>query len=170
MLTWEDDLEIHALHKRGWSVSAIARHTGENHRTVRNYLNGVTTPGERKPAAVDPFAPFIDYVTARLTEDPHLWSRTLCDELEDLGYPMSYPTLTRQIRARHLRPHCQECAHAVDRANAVIDHPPGEETQWDWLDLPNPPARWGWGAMAHLLVGSLAHSGQWRAVLAPAMT
>jgi transposase len=170
MLTWEDDLEIHALHKRGWSISAIARHTGKNRRTVRNYLNGVTTPGVRKPAAVDPFEPFIAYVTARLTEDPHLWARTLCDELEDLGYPMSYPTLTRHIRARNLRPHCQDCAHAVDRANAVIDHPPGEETQWDWLDLPNPPAAWGWGSMAHLLVGSLAHSGQWRAVLAPAMT
>jgi transposase len=170
MLTWEDDLEIHALHKRGWSISAIARHTGKNRRTVRNYLNGVTTPGVRKPAAIDPFEPFIAYVTARLTEDPHLWARTLCDELEDLGYPMSYPTLTRQIRARNLRPACQDCAHAADRANAVIDRPPGSETQWDWLDLPNPPASWGWGTMAHLFVGSLAHSGRWRAVLAPAMT
>jgi hypothetical protein len=42
--------------------------------------------------------------------------------------------------------------------NAIIEHPPGEETQWDWLDLPDPPASWGWGKMAHLLVGSLAHS------------
>lgn len=28
MLTWEDDLEVHALRRRGWSISAIARHTG----------------------------------------------------------------------------------------------------------------------------------------------
>ncbi|WP_083148844.1 Mu transposase domain-containing protein, partial [Mycobacterium intermedium] len=42
---------------------------------------------------------------------------------------------------------------------------PGEETQWDWLDLPDPPASWGWGKTAHLLVGSLAHSGKWRAAL-----
>ena len=83
MLTWEDDLEIHALHRRGWSISAIARHTKTNRRTVRNYLNGVTTPGVRKPASVDAFAPFVEYVTARLSEDPHLWARTLCDELED---------------------------------------------------------------------------------------
>jgi len=170
MLTWEDDLEIHALRKRGWSISAIARHTGKNRRTVRNYLNGVTTPGVRKPVAVDGFEPFVAYVTARLAEDPHLWARTLCDELEDLGYRLSYPTLTRHIRARSLRPVCQDCAHATDRANAVIDHPPGAETQWDWLDLPNPPASWGWGGMAHLLVGSLAHSSRWRANLAPAMT
>ncbi len=46
------------------------------------------------------------------------------------------------------------------------NHPPGEETQWDWVELPNPPASWGVGATAHLPVGSLAHSGRWRAVLA----
>lgn len=170
MLTWEDELEIHALHKRGWSISAIARHTGRNRRTVRNYLNGVTTPGVRARSGPDPFEPFVAYVTARLVEDPHLWARTLCDELEGLGYVLSYPTLTRQIRERKLRPDCAACASATDRANAVIAHPAGEETQWDWLDLPNPPASWGWGGTAHLLVGSLAHSGRWRAVLAPAMT
>ncbi len=45
----------------------------------------------------------------------------------------------------------------------MIEHPPGEETQWDWLELPDPPASWGWGKTAHLFVGSLAHSGKWRA-------
>ena len=32
-------------------------------------------------------------MTARLAEDPHLWARTLCDELEELGYSQSYQTL-----------------------------------------------------------------------------
>ncbi len=27
MVTWEDEVEVHALHTRGWSISAIARHT-----------------------------------------------------------------------------------------------------------------------------------------------
>ena len=49
----------------------------------------------------------------------------------------------------------------------MIPHPPGDETQWDWLELPDPPASWGWGKTAHLLVGSLAHSGKWRAALSP---
>jgi IS30 family transposase len=35
MLTQEDDVEIHALARRGWSVSAIARHTGRDRKTVR---------------------------------------------------------------------------------------------------------------------------------------
>ena len=130
----------------------------------------MTTPGVRARSGPDPFEPFVAYVTARLVEDPHLWARTLCDELEGIGYVLSYPTLTRQIRERKLRPDCAACASATDRANAVIAHPAGEETQWDWLDLPNPPPSWGWGGTAHLLVGSLAHSGRWRAVLAPAMT
>ena len=35
MLTQEDDVEISALRARGWSVSAIARHTGRDRKTVR---------------------------------------------------------------------------------------------------------------------------------------
>lgn len=168
MLTREDDVEIHALHQRGWSISAIARHTGRNRRTIRNYLNGVTSPGVRQPAGEDAFGPFVDYASARLREDPHLWARTLCDELEELGFALSYQSLTRNIRARGLRPVCQTCRSATERPNAIIDHDPGDETQWDWLDLPNPPPSWGWGRTAHLLVGSLAHSSKWRGSLEPA--
>ena len=51
---------------------------------------------------------------------------------------------------------------AKGRPVAVIEHPPGEETQWDWVDLPDPPAAWGWGTTASLFVGALAHSGKWR--------
>src|SRR6476620_7443076 len=45
MLTWEDDVEVHALRKRGWSISAIARHTGFDRKTVRKYLAGDHQPG-----------------------------------------------------------------------------------------------------------------------------
>ncbi|MCH5645696.1 MULTISPECIES: IS21 family transposase [unclassified Gordonia (in: high G+C Gram-positive bacteria)] len=170
MLTREDDVEVHALHKRGWSISAIARHTGRDRKTIRAYLKGDRVPGQRKKPEVDPFEPYLAYVTARLIEDPHLWARTLCDELEDLGFDQSYQTLTRQIRLRGLRPKCQACAQVTERANAVIEHPPGEETQWDWVELPNAPAEWGWGPTAFLLVGTLSHSGRWRGYLAPDMT
>jgi transposase len=168
MLTWEDDMEVHALAKRGWSITAIANHTGFDRKTVRKYLSGEATPGVRARSDPDPFEPFLDYVTARLVEDPHLWARTLFDELEELGFPLSYQSLTRNLRDRDLRPVCQECRTATERPNAIINHQPGDETQWDWLELPNPPAAWGWGKTAHLLVGSLAHSAKWRAKLAPA--
>ncbi len=168
MITREEDVDIHALRRQGWTITAIANHVGRDRKTVRDYLNGKREPGVRKRAD-DPFAPFVDYVTARLVEDPHLWAITLFDELEALGFTASYQTLTRQIRARNLRPACAECGRVTERANAVIPHPAGEETQWDWLDLPDPPAAWGWGSMAHLLVGSLAHSGRWRGYLSPSM-
>jgi transposase len=168
MLTWEDDVEVHALRKQGWSISAIARHLGRDRKTIRAYLNGDREPGVRRRAE-DPFEPFVAYVGARLIEDPHLWALTLFDELQPLGFGLSYPSLTRQIRAQNLRPSCPACAGATGRVNAMIEHPPGEETQWDWLDLPDPPASWGWGRIAHLLVGSLACSGRWRAMLSPSM-
>ena len=142
MLTWEDDMEVQHLRKRGWTISAIARHTGFDRKTVRKYLVGDGKPGERARPGPDPFDPFVDYVTARLIEDPHLWARSLFDELEELGFGLSYPSLTRNIRARNLRPVCAACRTATERPNAVIAHPPGDETQWDWLELPDPPASW----------------------------
>ena len=81
MITREDDVDIHALRRQGWTITAIARHVGRDRKTVRDYLNGKREPGVRQ-RAVDPSAPFLDYVTARLVEDPHLWGITLFDELQ----------------------------------------------------------------------------------------
>ena len=167
MLTQEEDIDAHALRRQGWTISAIARHLGRDRKTIRAYLDGGRVAGRREPAGPDVFEPFVDYVRSRLAEDPHLWAQTLFDELVALGYDQAYSTLTRQIRDRGLRPHCEPCSGVGGRVAAVIEHPPGEETQWDWLELPDPPEHWGWGARAHLLVGALAHSGRWRATLAP---
>ena len=164
MLTREDDIDVHALRRRGWTISAIARHLGRDRKTVRAYLDG-RQAGVRARSSPDPFEPYAGYVRQRLTDDPHLWASTLFDELLDLGYDRSYPTMTRMVRARGLRPACEPCAPAKGRPVAVIEHPPGEETQWDWVELPDPPPHWGWGAHAHLLVGALSHSGRWRGVL-----
>ena len=166
MLTQEDDVDAHALRKRGWSISAIARHLGHDRKTIRSYLNDDRVAGVRAPAGDDSFAKFVDYCRERLVEDPHLWAMTLFDEVVDLGFDRSYPTFTRQLRLRSLRPHCERCSAAKGRPVAIIDHPAGEETQWDWVDLPDPPASWGWGANASLFVGALAHSGRWRGCLA----
>jgi len=160
MLIQEDDVEASALRKRGWSISAIARHLGRDRKTVRAYLAGVRRPGERRPGVPDNFAPFEPYARERLAEDPHLWATALYDELVGLGYERSYQVLTRELRRRALRPRCEPCAGVRGRATIEIAHPPGEEIQWDWLELPDAP----WAAEAHLLVGTLSHSGKCRAV------
>ena len=166
MLTQEDDVDAHALRRRGWTISAIARHLGHDRKTIRAYLNDERAAGVRAAAGEDRFVPFVDYCRARLAEDPHVWAEVLLDELRPLGFDQSYATLTRQLRMRGLRPHCEACSAATGRPVAIIEHPAGEETQWDWVDLPDPPTAWGWGTNASLFVGALAHSGRWRGQLA----
>jgi transposase len=90
----------------------------------------------------------------------------LFDEVLDLGYAGSYQAFTAGVRKRDLRPRCEACAAARARDRSVIDHPAGEETQWDWLELPDPPAGWGLHGPAHLLLGVLAHSSRWRGWIA----
>lgn len=66
-------MEVHARRKKGWSNSAIARHAGFDRETIRRCLAGDAVPRVRL-GGPDPFDPFIDYVSARFVEDPHLWA------------------------------------------------------------------------------------------------
>ena len=86
MLTWRQDVEADALHKRGWSISAIARHLDRDRKTIRAYLAGDRTPGVRRDDRRDPLAPFAAYVAARFVDDPHIWASALYDEVTGLGY------------------------------------------------------------------------------------
>ena len=170
MLSEEDDADIHALKRQGMTINEIARRTDHDRETIRSYLAGNRATGVRQRVEPDTFDKFVNYVTARLTEDPHLWAVTLLDELRLLGFTGSYPTLTRQVRDRRLRPACLACAHVTKRPNAIIVHPAGEETQFDWVELPDAPIGWTFPTKrAYVLVGSLAHSGVWRAVISPSM-
>ena len=147
-------------------MSAIARHLGRDRRTIRAYLSGQRQPGVRVKTAPDGFDKYAGYCTERLAEDPHLWATALLDEVTALGYGGGYSSFTRALRTRGLRPACEPCRPAKGRPVAIIDHPAGAETQWDWLELPDPPGHWdGFDRKAFLLVGALAHSGAWRAQL-----
>ena len=167
MLTQENDVDVHALKRQGWTVSAIARHLGHDRKTIRAYLSGERVAGQRAAASTtDPLGLFLPYLRQRLTDDPHVWAAVLFDETVGLGFDRSYPTFTKGLRRHRLRPHCEPCSASTGRDHTVIEHPPGEEVQWDWVELPDPPAAWQAGREAHLLVGALSSSGRWRAVLA----
>ena len=103
-------MEIHALQKQGWSISEIARHTGRDRKTIREYLAGVRQPGVRVNLEPDPFDRIEPYVRQRLADDHGVWATVLFDEVQALGYDRSYPTFTRKIRERQLRPHCEACS------------------------------------------------------------
>ncbi|HET9061229.1 MAG TPA: hypothetical protein VFN61_15020 [Acidimicrobiales bacterium] len=81
MFSRSDDVEANALSKRGWSISAIARHLDCDRKTVRAYLSGERVAGVRRSSEPDPLAPFLDYVKARFQDDPHLWATALFDEV-----------------------------------------------------------------------------------------
>jgi hypothetical protein len=81
-----------------------------------------------------------------------------------LGHEGAHSTFTRALRRYQVRPHREPCHASAGRNVAVIAHPPGEEIQFDWLELPDPPESWGVGSHAHPLVGALAHAGRWRTV------
>ncbi|MGA8719437.1 MAG: hypothetical protein WB557_15635 [Solirubrobacteraceae bacterium] len=165
MLTQENDVEIHALAARGWNQSAISRHTGRDRKTVRKYLTAGGVPVRERAASC--LEPWRGYIAARFVDDPHLPAVTLLDELAAAGFTRSYPTLVRELRRTELRPVCLVCQQRRGRAPTTeIDHPPGEEVQWDWLELPVTP----WEQPAYVLVGALSHSGRFRAVRCEQMT
>src|SRR6266542_406931 len=97
MLTWGDDVEVHALRERGWSIAAIARHLDRDPKTIRAYVRGERTPGRRRSPA-DPLEPFVAYLAARFADDPHIWASALYDEVTRLGYGLSYVSFARQLR------------------------------------------------------------------------
>ena len=53
MLTEEEHVEAAALHRRGWSTAAIARHLGRDRKTTRADLRGERSTGKRRRAVHD---------------------------------------------------------------------------------------------------------------------
>src|SRR6266496_932112 len=157
MLSREDEVEIVALYRRGWSISAIARHTGRDRKTIRAWLGGERC---RRPRAPSVLAPYRAYIAKRFEDDPHLDATVLLRELEALGFARSYPTLTRELRRLELRPTCPACKRGGHALTVELAHEPGEELQLDWLELAETP----WGEPAHVLVGALSYSGRIGAV------
>jgi transposase len=163
MLTQEEDMEIAALRGRGWSVSAIARHTGRDRKTIKARLEGGGKRREQTPSVLEPFRA---YLQARFKDDPHVLGSVLFREVVGLGFDRSYQTFTRELRVLGLRPVCECCGRGGVDVTTEIDHPAGEELQFDWLELRETP----WGQAAYVLIGVLSHSGCCRGVFSEGQT
>jgi transposase len=111
--------------------------------------------------------PYRDYIAARFDDDPHLLGSVLHQELVAAGFARAYTTMIGELRRLELRPVCKVCQHRRGGSVTIeIEHPAGEEIQWDWLELPETP----WARKAFVLVGVLSHSGRFRAVFCEQMT
>src|SRR3954471_7013671 len=98
MLTCEDEVEITALARRGWSISAISRHTGRDRKTIRAWLAGQRRRREAGSSVLEPYRGYIEQRLSVESGDPHLDATVLLRELRELGFDRSYPTLTRELR------------------------------------------------------------------------
>ncbi len=88
------------LHRQGLSVSAIARQTGVDRKTVRKYIErGMEAPayGPRQPrqSVIEPYAA---YLRERVSAYPGLTGRRLFRELKDRGYQGGYTAVTDFLR------------------------------------------------------------------------
>ena len=124
--TW---MELHALHRHGWSIADLAREFGLNWRTAKKYATESAPPGYRpraRPAELT--AAQLAHVERRLTACPDLRVTVLLRELADgYGYTGSYGSLRRRVVV--LRP--ASAAEPVLR----FETDPGEQTQGDWADV-----------------------------------
>lgn len=120
---------IMELHRQGLSISAIARQTGIDRKTVRKYLErGLEAPvyGPRKPrrTVIDPFTA---YLRERVTVYPGLTGRRLFRELKEIGYGGGYSAVTDFLR--DVRP-------IPERGFEVrFETPPGEQAQVDFAQF-----------------------------------
>ena len=121
-------MELHVLHRHGWSIAALAREFGLNWRTAKKYATASEPPRYRprvRPAELS--AAGLAHIERRLAACPDLRATVLLRELrDDYGYAGSYTSLRRRVV--ELRP--SETADPEIR----FETGPGIQTQGDWTD------------------------------------
>jgi len=88
------------LHRQGLSLSAIARQTGLDRKTVRRYIQrGLEPPAYRpRPPRTGKITAFNAYLRERVAAYPELTAKRLHRELRDLGYDGGYTAVKDVLR------------------------------------------------------------------------
>lgn len=89
------------LHRQGMSVTAIARRTGLDRKTVRKYLQRGIEPPAYAPRRVprpSKVAPFARYLSDRVANFPELTASRLLREIRELGYDGGYTAVKDFLR------------------------------------------------------------------------
>lgn len=114
------------MHRQGLSVSAIARETGLDRKTVRKYLaSGLVVPiyGPRapRPRLLDRYE---SYLRERVISHPGLTAQRLLREIRDLGYVGGYSGVRDFVR--EVRP------TAAPAFEVRFETPAGQQAQVDF--------------------------------------
>lgn len=116
------------LHRQGLSISAIARRTGRDPKTIRKYIaRGLEPPvyGPRRGSRSGKLAPYRDYLRERVTAFPDLSAVRLTREIRERGYEGAYTAVKRFLCA--IRP--------ADRPKPFeirFETPAGQQAQVDF--------------------------------------
>ena len=114
------------LHRQGLSLSAIARQTGLDRKTVRRYIqSGLEPPAYRpRPPCTGKITAFQAYLRERVAAYPELTASRLHRELRDLGYGGGYTTVKDVLRG--IRP------SATPGFEVRFETAPGRQAQVDF--------------------------------------
>jgi transposase len=129
MQSEETHMELKALRRHGWSVSALAREFGLSRATVRRELKAEVPrryPSRAKPTALKEAQ--LAHLERRLEVYPGIRGTLLHAELvQDYGYQGSYTAFIRHLR--RLRP------SMVKDPEVRFETHPGQQVQADWAHL-----------------------------------
>ena len=121
-------MELHVLHRHGWSIAALAREYGLDWRTARRYATAEAPPTytpRTRPMDLSPAQ--LAHVERRLAACPDLRATVLLRELhDDHRYTGSYASLRRRVTL--LRP------ATTAEPELRFETGPGIQTQGDWTD------------------------------------
>jgi len=120
---------IHDLHRQGLGISAIARASGHDRKTVRKYLKlGLAAPAYG-PRLARPglLAPFEDYLSERVRAHPGLSGKRLMRDIKTLGYKGGYSAVTDFLR--RVRP------DPSPGFEVRFETPPGRQAQVDFAQF-----------------------------------
>src|SRR5512136_262556 len=124
MLKVEDRFMIKDLHRKGVTISDIARITGHDRKTIRAILDGpVNPPPQKREARAKKLDPFVPYLEKRI-EEGVLNCNKLLDEISRQGYQGGYGLIKTFVRP-HREARRQE-------ATVRFETEPGEQAQVDW--------------------------------------
>jgi len=116
------------LHRQGLSISAIARRTGRDPKTIRKYVaRGLEPPayGPRRVGRPGKLAPYLDYLRERIATFPDLSAVRLTREIRERGYQGAYTAVKRFLAV--VRP-----ADRPKPFEVRFETPPGQQAQVDF--------------------------------------
>src|SRR3712207_3999722 len=90
------------LQRQGLSVTAIARRTGRDPKTIRKYIErGLELPvyGPRQVGRPNKLALYLDYLRERIAAFPELSAVRLTREVRERGYTGAYTAVKRFVSA-----------------------------------------------------------------------